>query len=275
MYDDGQHGDGTAGDGVFGASVKIEGQTLQYYIFAENAQAAALSPERAEFEFYAVQPEILPGSIVVNEVKAGNGGWVELFNTTAEPFDLGGMSLEGDPSGLLTWTLPDTVVAPHGYLILYSAGYTERSQVVFSFNIDTEDGFLLLRNQQLRTVDSLVCHGQADVRTTGRYPNGYGPFTGMNASRGSYNTLGTTPSAGFDLYPNPAVGRVWIEWEGTGSPNIVTLTNSLGSVVRTEEKPDVTGPRTVQLDISGLPGGLYLVRVSGTEGETLKKLIIL
>ncbi len=55
MYDDGKHGDGTSGDGVFGAFLPLGSSEMQYYIFAENKQAAMFSPERAAHEFYTVE----------------------------------------------------------------------------------------------------------------------------------------------------------------------------------------------------------------------------
>ncbi len=47
MYDDGQHNDGEANDGIYGASVRPRAadSTLQYYLFAENAGAVSYYPE--------------------------------------------------------------------------------------------------------------------------------------------------------------------------------------------------------------------------------------
>lgn len=53
MFDDGGHNDEVENDGIWGATVK-SGKQLQYYVVAESANAAALSPERASFEFYEV-----------------------------------------------------------------------------------------------------------------------------------------------------------------------------------------------------------------------------
>lgn len=50
MKDDGTAGDATAGDGVFTASVP-SAKIKQYYVVAENADGAALFPEKASYEF--------------------------------------------------------------------------------------------------------------------------------------------------------------------------------------------------------------------------------
>jgi hypothetical protein len=59
MYDDGMHDDGAAGDGVFGAFVTMQSDSLQYYIYAENTNAGAFSPARAEHEFHVLYSNAL------------------------------------------------------------------------------------------------------------------------------------------------------------------------------------------------------------------------
>jgi hypothetical protein len=88
MFDDGQHGDGSAGDGVFGATINVDARDVQYYFYAENSDAGVFSPERAEKEFH--QLPVVSG-LVINEIMAGNvtavadqngeyDDWVELYN---------------------------------------------------------------------------------------------------------------------------------------------------------------------------------------------------
>ena len=54
MWDDGQHQDGNAADGIFAASFPAAPATSEFYIYAENASASVFSPERAEFEFHTL-----------------------------------------------------------------------------------------------------------------------------------------------------------------------------------------------------------------------------
>lgn len=54
MFDDGQHNDGAAGDGVYGAEIPRQND-IQYYVYAENEENATLLPERAAFEFYTLK----------------------------------------------------------------------------------------------------------------------------------------------------------------------------------------------------------------------------
>ena len=72
-------------------------------------------------------PDIVPGDVVVSEwladpqaVSDSNGEWLELFNTTAQPIDLGGFTLRDQGSESIT--LPSLVVPARGYVVLARNG---------------------------------------------------------------------------------------------------------------------------------------------------------
>ena len=50
--DDGKYVDENTGDSVFSALIPLADKKTEYYIFAENQEAALFSPERAAHEFY-------------------------------------------------------------------------------------------------------------------------------------------------------------------------------------------------------------------------------
>lgn len=56
LNDKGENGDARAGDGIFSALVPSE-KVKQYYVAAENAEAAATWPERASHEYLKIQPK--------------------------------------------------------------------------------------------------------------------------------------------------------------------------------------------------------------------------
>jgi hypothetical protein len=56
MFDDSGHNDDAENDGIWGETLK-SGKQLQYYIIAEGASTASLSPARASYEFYEVESE--------------------------------------------------------------------------------------------------------------------------------------------------------------------------------------------------------------------------
>ena len=276
MTDDGNHQDGNAGDGLFGAILTIAGHTLQYYLYAENDSAGVLSPERAEYEFYTVQPAILPGDVVMNEVMAaGYDSWIELLNTTTEPLKVNGMAISYDPVSSVRWNLPDTVIGVIGYYVFnpYSdMGVTQPG----TFPLSAAGGTLALVNSGGFPVDSLAYGQQVPGKTTGRYPNGYGPVTFMPPTGGSHNRIGTTPPSGFLLYPNPARETVYLETGCCQGPMTVTIYSATGVMVMKREYfcRQETVPEAFPVGTSQFGSGLYLIRVSGNGETTSQKLII-
>ena len=64
----------------------------------------------------------------------------------------------------------------------------------------------------------------------------------------------------FIIYPNPATTQLTIQ--STGQPiNEITITNLLGQKVYTRNY----GTEKVQVDVSGLPAGVYFIKINGTE----------
>jgi len=54
MFDDGSHKDYSQDDLIYAATIE-EVPNTEYYIIAEGERMAALSPERASFEFHQVE----------------------------------------------------------------------------------------------------------------------------------------------------------------------------------------------------------------------------
>ncbi|MBU3676691.1 MAG: hypothetical protein FGM54_05865, partial [Chitinophagaceae bacterium] len=124
LYDDGLHNDGAAQDGVYGVSITMNKPFLQYYIYAENANAGMFSPERAEHEYYTLtvasqSPSL--GQLVINEILADNTtgekdeyndreDWIELFNTSNQTLNLSNVYISDDTHNPLKWKLPDNTL---------------------------------------------------------------------------------------------------------------------------------------------------------------------
>ncbi len=140
MFDDGAHGDGPAGDNVYGAATTNcpAGNKIHFYIEARAnnaAQAAIFSPERAEQVTYDYRVALLAGAttpVVVNEFMADNvsayadpqgdhDDWIELRNLTAAPVNLTGLYLTDKSTNPRKWPFPaGTTVPANGYLIVWA-----------------------------------------------------------------------------------------------------------------------------------------------------------
>lgn len=128
MYDDGQHDDGEANDGVYGAIVPFQenGSHVKYYIRASNADALILSPRKAEHEFYDYIVGSLPGtSIVINEINYNSADnefdpddWVELYNPTSETISIGLWEFKDENDDHVFTIAEDVSLAADQYLVL-------------------------------------------------------------------------------------------------------------------------------------------------------------
>jgi len=154
MFDDGQHGDGEAVDGIFGAVIPFQsnGDHVKYYIRASDDDALILEPEFAEREFfeYVVGDQSLPDStIVINEINYNSsddfdpGDWVELFNPTSSSMDISQWVFKDEDDDHV-FTLPENTILETGeYLVLCtdSASFTSLFPDVDNFVGEIDFGF--------------------------------------------------------------------------------------------------------------------------------------
>jgi spore coat protein CotH len=280
MYDDGNHHDGLAGDSIFGAMVSVPGKVIQYYIYAENDSAGAFSPERAETEYYTLQPRPEPGDLVINEIAANNGGtsgsgWIEILNSTDEDLNLQGFSLTDNFTIPHNWIFPDTLIPARGYMVVGSltSGMTLRSDV----SLPVSGGELLFTDASGDGIDSVVYGEQVPGKTVGRYPNGYGAFSYMPPTSAMYNRVGTTPVSGFLLYPDPAKDHICFELENVNQQVFAEIYNSIGRRILAKQyiySGKIIPVVTQSIDLTGFSNGLYFLKVSCGEMTETTKFVI-
>lgn len=289
MKDDGSNNDGAPGDSVYGTGILCSGCTIQYFIYAENDSAAAFSPERAEYEYYIIQPLVERNWLVINEVMTSNRNvsasaynsadfnWIELYNNNTEKISLKGLSLTDDEKNITKWSFPDTVIKPKSFLIVWAINNGSETSLNSGFNLSSLSGQLYLANTRRIIIDSINYGQQVSGKTIGRYPNGLGSFTYMMPSFSVRNFFGTTPETAFILYPNPVKDKIFIEFKNLNSAFTIRLFNSLGQSVYSEQiaGTDLTTPvTTTSLDISGLGAGLYYLQLNCNGAVSSRKLII-
>jgi hypothetical protein len=164
MFDDGNHGDGAAGDHIYGANVIANGPSFEYYLYADNNSAGIFSPARAEHEFHTLDlniPAPTAGQVQLNEAMADNdlthddpygesNDWVELLNTTSSALDLSGYFLSDDPANPVKWTIPsNTVLLPNSYLIVWTDNDLHQiTGLHANFKLGASGDYLSLSNGQ-------------------------------------------------------------------------------------------------------------------------------
>ncbi|MBM3404922.1 MAG: T9SS type A sorting domain-containing protein [Bacteroidetes bacterium] len=295
MFDDGNHHDGAAGDHVYGAML-IAGLTdIQYYIYAENVDAASFLPHRAEFEYFTVD---VTQTLVINEFMADNTStmpdqngeyddWIELYNNTSGFIDLSGFHLSDDPSDPGKWTFPDTVIAPQGYLIVWADNDVTQAGLHANFKLSATGESILLSDIQEGTLDFITYGPQKTDTTTGRYPNGTGDFILMWPTFSAENVNGfPTGIEQYDhlstnlllrLYPNPSSGVITVVLDLDGSGNIaLKLADMSGRPVGTIYSGFHPGGE-IRFDwnVSSYSPGTYIVSLSNTEKVLQTGMIII
>ena len=192
MLDDGAHGDGLAGDSLFGAATTNypAGTKVRFYVEARSAnaaQAACFAPPRAEQETHSYRVAITTANctpVVINEFMASNNGtladpqgeyddWIELRNLTDQEVDLTGRYLSDEPNHPRKWQFPaGTKIAADGCLLVWAdedGADTPGLHASFKLSADGEQLFLTDTDANFNAVlDSVVFGSQQTDRSWGR-----------------------------------------------------------------------------------------------------------
>lgn len=286
MFDDGLHGDGSAGDQVYGAQIPVLSTITEYYVYAENGNAGRFAPARAEHEFYTFSASSLlpaPGVVVINELIADNAtgktdeygeedDWLELYNNSDQVVNLSGMYLSDDATVLSKWAIPQGTILPgHAYLTVWADEDGGQGDLHANFKFKKSGELLILSDGLSNVLDSITFGEQTTDRSFGRYPNGTGSFTDMPPTFGAMNSLvsGLDPApvvgSNWKCYPNPARYEVMIESDA--ALEMVRIFNSTGQLIYQHE---AGANRMLRIPVGQWPIGLYWI----VNHEKAKGLII-
>jgi len=280
MFDDGNHQDGLAGDGIYGVSLITGYSNIQYYIYAENDDASAFSPVRAEYEFYSVP---VSSDLVINEFMADNettvtdqdgeyDDWIEFYNNGDEEISLLGFNLSDDAAQPDQWTFPDTTIAANDYLIIWADKDEDQEGLHASFKLSSAGETILLSGPGLDMIDEVTYGQQIADTTTGRYPNGTGDFVLMPPTFAGENLLvitDVTESKNNDLnikvYPNPTNSYINIELDFS-EPLDFELVSTMGKRILT----GVISSNNHKIDLSFLSPNIYFLKIDNVIYKIVK-----
>ena len=241
MFDDGNNGDGAAGDGVYGVTISVDARDIQYYIYAENATAGIFSPERAEKEFHQIA---VVSGLVINEIMAANfskvsdqdgeyDDWVELYNGGNTSINLEGFYLSDNENDLTKWIFPNTVIQANDYKIIWcdTAGSSQTGlHTTYRLSADQEEVYLT--DPSGIVVDAVHYVNMPTDLAYARVPNGNGVFIHQeesqelnNQSVSSENNISHTSR--IRVYPNPSKSKIYI----LGTNQKVEVYNMIGELV--------------------------------------------
>ncbi len=137
--------------------------------------------------------------VVINEVLASNGhtladpqgeydDWIELYNQSSAPVNLGGMYLTDDPAEPAKWQFPknapaQTTIPAHGYLLVWADGEVGDSGLHASFNLSASgESVALFDRDGLTLIDSVDFEAQRTDISYGRFPDGAEILVSSDAS---------------------------------------------------------------------------------------------
>lgn len=294
MYDDGMHEDGAAGDGTYGVSINVGSTDLQYYIYAENQDAAAFSPVRAEYEFYGIS---ITGDVVINEFMADNENyitdqdgdyddWIEFYNNGIEDVSLDGYYLSDDASDPYQWVFPDTTIASGGYLIVWADKDEDQEGLHANFKLSASGEIIVLSDPSMNLIDEISYLQQKADTTTGRYYNGTGEFIEMVPTFEAENTdlisaieQNIAYNSGFTLEqnrPNPFNSSTEIAFNlEKGGDITLNIYNPYGAIIHTLVSGYMpAGNYEYVWQAQGFPGGMYFYSLTVDGHREVKKMIV-
>jgi len=298
LFDDGNHNDGSSGDGVYGNTVSVSYGEFQYYIFAENNDAVAFSPKRAEYEFYSL---MTVGDVVINEFMADNDGivtdpngdyddWIELYNNTDQEISLNEYFLSDAGDDLAQWTFPDTSISANGYLIVWADKDDDQEGLHASFKLSASGETIYLSNPDTTIIDEVTFSEQTTDLSTGRYPDGTGEFVNMEPTFGTANQRGITSVCGDNPsqqipntiqlaqnFPNPFNPVTTISFSLPKDDKItLTIYNTLGQKVAIlADDVYSAGNYSMQWNAGNYSSGIYIYTIQSGNQHVMRKMILM
>ena len=232
MFDDGQHGDGAAGDKVWAGVIppQIRGAKISWYMLSwTTAENGKFHPWEAEEDpkYFSIDPAMEPNGIVINEFLAKNDNgiedeagqtedWAEILNTTQNAVDLSGWYLSDDSSDLMKWVFPaGTQLGADETLLVWLDNDPADGPLHATFKLDANGEDLLLTDADGITLRDRMDFGdqRADV-STGRFLDGQEPWvTYLSPTPNQSNEI----SCGYRAYGpvDPELHRLVLTGVGT------------------------------------------------------------
>jgi len=291
MFDDGAHNDGAAGDGTFGAVFNLGSAGMQYYFYAENADAGTFLPQRAANEFFSLAVAF-SGSLVINEFLADNetiiadqdgeyDDWIEIYNNDSQAINLGGYYLSDDPAAPDAWIFPDTIIEAGGYVVVWADKDEEQEGLHADIKLSKEGEAVILSNANLEVIDMIEFGIQQTDISTGRYENGTGDFIFMTPTFGAENLNGIvgindsySNITDINVMPNPFSDKLTVVVDLVEASTVSMHMHSVaGQTIRMEECTYPSGRNSITLDTSSLSKGVWILSVRCNDSVMTRKVV--
>jgi hypothetical protein len=141
-------------------------------------------------------PPPAPGPLVINEILASNqagavdegsehADWVEIHNRGDRPVALAGLHLSDDPAEPEKWTLPEAILEPGGYLLVWCDHDVDQGKFHSGFQLDADGeavGLYESVGDIHRAIDFVRFGPQSADVSIGRFPDGAPGFRELDCA---------------------------------------------------------------------------------------------
>ncbi|MBD3337078.1 MAG: hypothetical protein GF355_16305 [Candidatus Eisenbacteria bacterium] len=238
LYDDGMHGDGAAGDGLYGGAIppQLNGTLVEYYVWAQDDSGlVGTDPPNAPSELYAYEVGYEAPHLFINEFLASNNSvnpdewgdyddWVEIFNGSDEDINMGGLHLTDNLDNPDKFVFPDTLLPSGGFLLVWCDGEEHEGPLHTDFKLSASGEQVGLYDSVvhgLEVIDSLSYGVQTTDISYGRVGDGAPLWQEFaeptpGASNGVSGVPGWSPALVFRSLgnaPNPVAGGTRIRFQ--------------------------------------------------------------
>lgn len=204
--------------------------------------------------------------------------WIEFYNNTTSPIDLSSFYLSDDRNDLFKWNFPlGTSIPPDDYLIVWADKDEDQNGIHCNFKLSKSGESIYLMHEDATIIDSLQFGEQSSIVAYARIPNGLGDFTAQSPTFQSNNenpnsVLEYEERVSFSIFPNPAKDYLYVHFPRSSfEPIGMHFKNLMGQEVLFLNK---TTQSKLQIDISHLNPGIYLLEIEVEQNRWIEKIII-
>lgn len=250
LFDDGNHNDGQANDGLFGGTYNINtlSGNIEYYVLATDNDNNTSRYPRCETIEFNYNPNLQ--NLVINEFMASNetsladddgefDDWIEIYNADENSINLEHLYISDNPNIPNKWQLPSLILQPDNYLVIWADNDESQGNLHANFKLKKDGetiGIYSDESNGYAPFDFIDYPTQTTDISYGKIPNGTGPFVPLDFISPNKNNedsitiiIDTFPQTEIFLFPNPFINSLTIQ-HNYENPTI-HIYNSIGQIV--------------------------------------------